>query len=518
MQELLNVFDKNIIMSETDVHGQITYVSEAFINISGYSKEELIGKPHRIVQHESMLKDTFKDLWKTVKSGKTWMGEIKNKRKDGTDYWVHSTISPKFRNGKIVGYSSIRLDITNKKIADYLAEENKNRQQFLDLLIDSLEQIVLVTNDIKISQVNQKFLEFYEITNLEEFHQHGMNCISDTFEGDPKLYIQKKTDGIDWTDYILTHRDKENNVQISRHGVIHIFTVTVTALFYRNEMKYVAIFSDVTQREYQLQKLLDYQKTISDSITYASYIQNAILPDYTMSAFFLKDSFFLWEPRDEVGGDIFFIDAISPDEMLLIVVDCTSHGVPGAFITMLVKAIQKQLISDIRDSYVNRSKTGDILSYFNREIKLLLNQIEGKTSTTNVGFDGGALYYNRIHNFVSYSGAETPLFYIENNEVKMIKGDRQSIGYTVSHVNFKFTEHTFFIGKVNQFYIMTDGFYDQVGGTKKLMFGKKKVMAMIEEHKNKHLLQQREIFHETLIKYQGTYTRLDDITFIGLKF
>lgn len=192
LKELLDVFDENIIMSETDLQGRITYASKAFAEISGFNREELIGKPHRIVRHEYMPKEAFKDLWETIQSGKTWSGEVKNRRKDGSDYWVKSSVSPKLKNGKIVGYTSIRSDITSQKIAEELAKANVDKQKFLDLLIDSLEQIVVVTNGLKINQVNKKFLEFFEIKSLEEFSEHGFNCICDTFEGDAKHYIQKK--------------------------------------------------------------------------------------------------------------------------------------------------------------------------------------------------------------------------------------------------------------------------------------------------------------------------------------
>jgi PAS domain S-box-containing protein len=111
----LELIDKYIIRSVTDTCGNITDVSEAFCKISGYSKSELIGKPHSIVRHPDMPKSLFSKLWKTINSGKVFEGEIKNLRKDGSYYWVDVHIEPNFDNNKIVSYTAIRHDITSKK-------------------------------------------------------------------------------------------------------------------------------------------------------------------------------------------------------------------------------------------------------------------------------------------------------------------------------------------------------------------------------------------------------------------
>jgi len=110
------VIDSNVITSSTDEEGRITSVSEAFCKISGYSKSELIGNNHKLVRHPDMPESLYTDLWKTIREGKVWNGEVKNLRKDNTFYWVKVAIHPDFdNNGKIVGYTSVREDITDKK-------------------------------------------------------------------------------------------------------------------------------------------------------------------------------------------------------------------------------------------------------------------------------------------------------------------------------------------------------------------------------------------------------------------
>ncbi len=112
----LEQFDKNIIASNTDAKGIITYASQAFAKISGYSLDELIGKPQNIVRHEDTPPELFKELWQTIQSGSIWHGEIQNRAKDGSTYWVDTTITPMLdAQDKIIGYSSIRRDITHEK-------------------------------------------------------------------------------------------------------------------------------------------------------------------------------------------------------------------------------------------------------------------------------------------------------------------------------------------------------------------------------------------------------------------
>ena len=124
LKSLLEIYDKNVIFSKTDLKGVITHVSEAFCKISGYSKEELIGKNHNIIRHPDMSKDSFRYLWQEVRKGNLVNLEVKNLKKDGGYYWVEAEIEPYFDSKKNhIGYSAIRKDITaNKDIEDIQRE------------------------------------------------------------------------------------------------------------------------------------------------------------------------------------------------------------------------------------------------------------------------------------------------------------------------------------------------------------------------------------------------------------
>ena len=110
-----------LIISRTDLNGVLTHANEAFVELSGYTREELIGQPHSILRHPDMPRAAFKDLWATVSAGKKWHGYVKNLRKDGSFYWVYATAVPNVRGGKIVGYTSVRRQPSRAKIAEITA-------------------------------------------------------------------------------------------------------------------------------------------------------------------------------------------------------------------------------------------------------------------------------------------------------------------------------------------------------------------------------------------------------------
>lgn len=110
-----------LIVSRTDLDGIITHANEAFVYMSGWKREELIGQPHSILRHPDLPKVAFKGLWDDVRAGKKWHGYVKNLRKDGGFYWVYATIIPNVRNGKIVSYTSVRRQPSRSKIEELSA-------------------------------------------------------------------------------------------------------------------------------------------------------------------------------------------------------------------------------------------------------------------------------------------------------------------------------------------------------------------------------------------------------------
>ncbi len=108
--------DTEIIVSKTDIHGNITYINQNFVNVSGFSEDELIGAPQNIVRHPDMPVEAFTDFWRTLRSGKAWTGLVKNRCKNGNHYWVEANAAPIIENHKIVGYASIRVKPSREQV------------------------------------------------------------------------------------------------------------------------------------------------------------------------------------------------------------------------------------------------------------------------------------------------------------------------------------------------------------------------------------------------------------------
>lgn len=113
--------DGHLIVSRTNPEGLITHLNESFIEMSGYTREALIGAPHYILKHPDMPSAAFKDLWDTVQTGNKWNGYVKNLRKDGGFYWVYATVIPNIRKGEVVGYTSVRRKPSRKKVEECIA-------------------------------------------------------------------------------------------------------------------------------------------------------------------------------------------------------------------------------------------------------------------------------------------------------------------------------------------------------------------------------------------------------------
>jgi len=307
------------------------------------------------------------------------------------------------------------------------------------------------------------------------------------------------------------------NVYLGRNiesSIIIVVVLIVFILLLSTIMRYIL---DINRKVQEAKNELDIaHKHVRESIEYASLIQEALIPDNDVFKEYFSDYFTYWKPKDVVGGDIYLFDELrNKDECLLMVIDCTGHGVPGAFVTMLVKAIERQITARINysDEIVEPAK---YLAIFNTTMKQLLHQ-EDADSTSNAGFDGAILYYNKKEKIIRFAGAETSLYHVKDGELKTINGNRYSVGYKKCDMNYEYKEHTIEVEDGMSFYLTTDGYLDQNGGEKGFPFGKKRFKALIEQNQEKSMQTQEKLFIDALLKYQNNEERNDDVTLVGIK-
>ncbi len=157
LQHYRSAVDRGSIFSKTDPKGVIIYVNDLFCDISGYSRDELVGKPHNIIRHPDMAGETFRKMWETIQKGEVWSGVIKNRKKDGSAYYVSTVIVPHVEEGEIVEYLSVRQDISESIRKDELIQfyttdpltNLPNRQRLRSDLLEQKEAVMLAFVDIK---------------------------------------------------------------------------------------------------------------------------------------------------------------------------------------------------------------------------------------------------------------------------------------------------------------------------------------------------------------------------------
>lgn len=248
---------------------------------------------------------------------------------------------------------------------------------------------------------------------------------------------------------------------------------------------------------------------LNDSIEYASFIQKSFLPSNNLFEEYLLDSFVIWEPRDNVGGDLYILNK-TKNGLFLGVIDCTGHGVPGGFMTMIVGSILKQ----IKDEQT-QNNPALILKILNMQVKKQLGQ-DKQESLSNDGLDIGLCYIDSSKN-VYFSGAKIDLYYVEDNSLVKIKADKESIGYKRSRESFEFTNNKIPYKSGRTFYLFSDGIVDQKGGEQGYPYSKKRLLALLLESQRVDCTAQKEKILDSLNEYQGSYEKNDDMTMIGFK-
>ena len=246
---------------------------------------------------------------------------------------------------------------------------------------------------------------------------------------------------------------------------------------------------------------------INKSIQAASLIQNAILPRIDSSHYGFRDLEYVWQPRDTIGGDFYWLEK-KDGWTCLVVADCTGHGIPGAFMTLISSTLLDR-ISSIKDLSQPDTILNDLDEFLQKSLSL-----DDTHQQTDFGLDAGVCCFSPDEKIFRYSGAKMNLYRKTDQGVFEIKGDKKSLGYHIKEhpLNFRVFEC-----ELNQqsssFLMFSDGVTDQVGGEKKLMYGKKRVLHQISEAVDVKTAVSNII--ADVERYQGINKRRDDLTLFG---
>ena len=249
-------------------------------------------------------------------------------------------------------------------------------------------------------------------------------------------------------------------------------------------------------------------KNIMDSIRYAKRIQDALLPGKNYCDTHLKEHFILFKPKDVVSGDFYWVNS-KDNKIFFTAIDCTGHGVPGAFVSIMAHGnLQRSLI------FFGLRTPAEILDKVNEGVIEMLSK-EGNIKEIKDGMDIALCALNREKMQLEFSGANNPMYLIRNNELMEIKGDKQPIGYFENKKNF--TNHIFNVQTEDVIYLFSDGYADQFGGPKQKKFKYSKMKDLLISIHKKSMEEQKEIIHSIFTEWKGAEEQTDDVCLIGVR-
>ncbi|MCX6311412.1 MAG: tetratricopeptide repeat protein [Bacteroidetes bacterium] len=304
-------------------------------------------------------------------------------------------------------------------------------------------------------------------------------------------------------------------------GSALVLLVILVFVIYRNatKSKQANVILEKQKNEIALQKkIVDEQHhDMLDSINYAKRIQFAVLPTQEEMRELFPGSFVFFRPRDIVSGDFWWIGK-SGKTKIVAVVDCTGHGVPGAFMSLIGNTALNEVV---KEKHI--TDPGEILTQMANVVVAALKQTNFDRPEGNLlsmkgvkdGMDISLCCIDEENNVLKFAGANNPLYYITNGEMHEIKGDRQPVGVFQGHLK-PFTVHTIPLKDLDAFYMFTDGFADQFGGASGKKFKYSQLKETLLTISGKNLAQQKNSIEKTFDDWKGELDQVDDVLLAGV--
>lgn len=516
-----------------DSVGRFEWINDAFIRLYGYTLQELINKYGDNLIGYSQEPDIKQILLDCVKNKAPYSYEATITNKNNEQVWTHTTLTPILdKTGTVIKIIAIDSDITKlKSIESQLIEQNKEIQfqkQLLEKVNGELEKlsiaasetdntVIIMDKDTNFLWINQSLKKKYE-GEFEDINKKSL--FNSSYNTNIKKHIAKcvneKKTIIYETEAVL------------KSGKTYWTQTTLTPILDKTgEIKnLVAIDSDITKLKKAEEKIktqsLDLEnsfvelerknKLISNSIEYAKKIQDAFLPSTDEFKKIFPNSFLFFKPRDIVSGDFYWTYSVN-NLRFIALVDCTGHGVPGAFMSIIGTTLLNEIVCE-KKIYA----PSQVLTQLNQGILSALHQ-QDKQSTQDDGMDIVFGTFNALTKKIILSATSKMAIICNEKEITNINYDIFSIGGTFSaKKNVKYSENEIEINNNSQLFLYSDGYYDQFGGPEN--------QKLMTEHFDNFLLsihkltvdkQQIEIENK-FTNWKGKNKQIDDVLVIGIKF
>lgn len=413
----------------------------------------------------------------------------------------------------------------NEAEKNYFTAIQISKQYHLDaMLMETFKLLADMYHDAGLSDEAYNYLnKFYEAKD-SIFSSHSSERIEDL---EKKYETSQKEQKIK----LLNQEKKLSNLELKRRSIVNFslggFAILILIFSYiiYNRLKIMRAQKTIieeqneelnqineelaTQRdeiERQKQHVELINKEVKDSITYAERIQKAILPSSSIIRKLLPHSFILYQPKDIVAGDFYWLDQ-SGDTTLFAVADCTGHGVPGAMMSVVCHNALNRSVKEFK-----LTDPGKILD---KTREIVVAEFEKSDMQVNDGMD--IALCNIKGNQLLYAGAHNPLWIVRNNTLMEINADRQPIGKFEDAMPF--TTHAIDLQQADAIYLFSDGYVDQFGGEKDRKFGRKRLKEQLLSIQHIPMQDQRQPLHDNLTSWvnKGNSEQIDDICVLGVQ-
>ena len=315
---------------------------------------------------------------------------------------------------------------------------------------------------------------------------------------------------------ILINRSNKNNYQLTKSN-FRLNNAIETINLFNSKLKQqkeeiIAQRNLIEEKNAHLKKtsniIKQKNKDVTDSISYAQRIQSALLPSENYIDNILNDYFILFKPKDIVSGDFYWIKQ-KKEKIIIAAADCTGHGVPGAFMSILGITI----LNDITDKY--NLNANEILNHLRQDIIDVLYKYSDSLNTRD-GMDIALYIINNKTKILQFAGAYNPLYLIRNNQFYKYKADKMQIGIPRSSLS-SFLNQEIAIQKNDSIYIFSDGYIDQFGKFDKEKFKTKRFQKLLVSINEMPMNEQKNVLNNTIETWKGEVEQTDDILVVGVK-
>lgn len=473
--------------------GTVTYASENIANFAAITHDQILGQNISILNHFIPFGEEYKkrDVTKEFIDSETYLVPMENP--SGEVRWIEWNYKDFSANVKVI----LGHDVTEKLEV----------QNTYELLVENAEDFIfqcdaqgkfIFLNDVcytKLGYTKQALIGNDFSTLLPPRHRKKvMDFIEDHFQ-------QKRSNSY------LEFPFLKSNGKIIWVGQ-HFTTLHIPGNQTQNK-GFIAVARDITEFRKQQKVILEQKDAITDSINYARRIQYNLLPNKAQFASQFNEHFILYKPKDIVSGDFYWMQKVG-DKSVLALADCTGHGVPGSFMTLLGFNLLNSIVLENKIT-----DPGDALNELDKKLIQYLPKGDGN-NLVNDGMEITLCVFDHKSNQLAYACAGSRFLVYEQNSFTMFKGDNKHIGDVEANFNQYSTHYTEFQDDY-QLFLFSDGFQDQFGGPKDKKYSFRRLLELLEANINLPLAEQLKMIESDLVQWVGSNAQTDDITMISVK-